>query len=340
MKNLYKKNIMNKHYFLEFTILDKKYYPNKNYILYKNIIIIELFNNLFPEITNNFCSLFKNTNYKNNKVFRIVNNSFIQMGNMVKNNDIIFDNKSLEKNNKHNRPFLLSMSNNESNNYNSHFIITIESLPHLDGINVVFGKIIKGISTILIINNIPTYHNGKIIDNLDIFISNCGNIEKNNNKEFINVTYEKLLCKQIIINISNQIKKCNYVNKILYNNDYTSINNELINIYNYYKIMIHVYLLKIISNYKFKNYKNVIIDTNILLEIPGKFITNKNMLQILFYKLKSICEMNINNKNLLIKSKKIVEELYFINNNDIKIFIKGLKREEDKIINLLKIKNK
>lgn len=331
---------MNKYYFLEFTILDKKYYPNNNYILYKNIIIVELFNNLFPKIINNFYSLFKNNNYKNNKVFRIINNSFIQIGNILKSNDISFDNKSIEKNNIHNKPFLLSINNNESNSYNSNFIITIEPLPHLDGINIVFGKIIKGISTILIINNIPTYHNGKIIDNIDIFISNCGNIEKIKNKEFINVTYEKLLCKQVIINISNKIKKCNYVNKILYNNDYTNRNNEIINIYNYYKIMIHVYLLKIISNYKLKNYKNVIINTNIILEIPIKFLTNKNMLQILFYKLKSIFEMNINNKSLLSKSKKIVEELYFINNNDIKIFMKGLKREEEKIINLLEIKKK
>lgn len=197
----------------------------------------------------------------------------------------------------------------------------------------------------------PSNINGKIYNQIEINISNCG-IIKNNHYEQINLNYEKYLCNQILINISNKlknigkelktndlydfiIKKCENVNKILYNDCYFT-NDKLIDNYNYYKIKVSTCILKIICKYKIKDYKGVVIDSNILLEMPEKYLTDKNKLQILFYKLKSTYEIDINNESSLIKSKKMLEELYFINNNDVKIFMKELKKEEEKINNLLK----
>jgi peptidyl-prolyl isomerase D len=365
---------MNKYCFLQIAILDKRDNKNK-YILYKNDVIIELFYDIIPKTSENFYSLCIGNNvkklcYKNNKIFRIVKDSFIQSGDVINNdgtdgesiygkrfNDEFFydedGNLDEEKNYLHNEPFLLSMANNGPNTNNSQFIITIEPLPHLDGCNVVFGKIIKGISTLLVINNIPTYVNGKICNDIEIEILNCGDIKDIYNYEEINLEYENSLCNQNLINISNKLKnisktlkndkmdynfiirKCKNIDKILYN-DFKFINDKLIDKYNYYKIKIAACILKVICKYKIEDYKNVIIDTNILLEIPEKYLTDKNKLQILFYKLKSIYEMDSNNEESLIKSKKILEELYFINNNDIKMFMKELKKEEDKINNLLK----
>lgn len=363
----------NKYCFLEFSILDKKDNKNK-YVLYKNNIIIELFYDIVPKTVENFYSLctgnnLENLSYKNNKIFRIVKDSFIQSGDIINNDgtggksiygktfdDELFLNEDgdldLEKNYLHDEPFLLSMANNGPNTNNSQFIITVEPLPHLNNCNVVFGRVIKGISILLIINNMPSHINGKIYNQIEIYISNCGIIENNHYHEQIDLKYEDSLCKQILINISNKLKniskelkndnlynfiiqKCENVNKILYD-DYYFINDKLIDKHNYYKIKVSACILKIICKYKTKDYKNVIIDSNILLEIPEKYLTDKNKLQILFYKLKSTYEININNESSLIRSKKILEELYFINNNDVKIFMKELKKEEEKINNLLK----
>ncbi|KAI7863688.1 cyclophilin-like protein, partial [Lichtheimia hyalospora FSU 10163] len=193
---------MNKYCFLEFTISYKNdLNEKKEYILYKNKIIVELFNDIVPKTVENFYSLCignnkKKVSYKNNKIFRIVRDSFIQMGDVTNNDgtggesiygetfdDEIFYNEDndldIEKNCLHDEPFLLSMANNGPNTNNSQFIITNEQLPHLDGINVVFGKVVKGISTILIINEMPVHVNGKLYNNLEINISNCGIIEDN-----------------------------------------------------------------------------------------------------------------------------------------------------------------
>lgn len=356
---------MNKYCFLEISISDRSDDGNK-YTLYKNVIIIELFYDVVPKTAENFYSLCTRNSelcYKNNNIFRIVKDSFIQIGDVINNdgtdgktfNDEFFYDEEgyfdIEKNYLHNEAFLLSTANNGPNTNNSQFIITIEPMEHLDGCNVVFGKVIKGISTLLVINNMPTHINGKLYNDIEIKIVNCGVIENTYSNEYINLKYEKSLCNQILINISNKLKnickklnnvdynyiiqKCEEINNILYN-DFIFINDKLICKNNYFKIKISSSILKIICKYKIKNYKNVIIDANILLEIPEKYFTDKNKLQILFYKLKSIYEMDINNEDSLIKSKKILEELYFINNNDVKIFMKELKNEEEKINNLLK----
>lgn len=363
---------MNKYCFLEFAILDKKDNKNEN-IVYKNKIIIELFNETVPYTSQNFYYLCsgnndKNLCYKNNKIFRIVKDSFIQTGDVITNDgtggesiygenfddEFFYDEDGgldIEKNYLHDEPFLISKVNNGPNTNNSQFIITIEPLPHLDGVNVVFGKIVKGISTILIINGMPTYINGKLYNNIEINISNCGIIENYYNNKEINLEYEKSLCNQNLINISNKLKnickelknnenynlviqKCETINEILYN-DYNFINDRFINKNNYYKIKINILLLKIICRYKIADYKKLILDANLLLEIPEKYLTDKNKLQILFYKFKSIYGIDPDNEELLIKSKKILEEIYFLNNNDIKIFMKELKKEEEKINNLL-----
>lgn len=367
---------MNKYCFLEITISDKNNLnKRKEHILYKNKIYIEVFNNIVPNTVKNFYSLCiennkKKLSYKNNKIFRIVKDSFIQTGDVINNDgtggesiyDVFFDDEIFydeyyydnnnEINHLHDEPFLLSMANNGPNTNNSQFIITIEPLAYLDGLNVVFGKVVKGISTILVMNGMSTYIDGKLYNNIEIIISDCGVIEANYNNEEINLEYEKSLCNQTLINISNRIKNickelknnenydlviqnCKSIDKILYDN-YKFIDDKFVDKNNYYKIKINTCILKIICKYKIKDYKNVIIDAKFLLEIPEKYLTDKNKLQILFYKFKSIYEIDPNNEDLLNNSKKILEEIYFMNNNDVKMFMKELKKEEKKIDNLLK----
>ena len=293
--------------FIDITITYKKNPTKKENILYKNKIIVELFYNIVPKTVENFYSLCNGDNdkklcYENNKIFRIVQDSFIQTGDVINNDGTggesiygkLFDDEffydedndlDLEKNHLHDEPFLLSMANNGPNTNNSQFIITTNPLPHLDGINVVFGRVVKVISTILIINGMPTYINGKLYNNIEISICNCGFIEDNyNNNEEINLEYEKSLCNQTLINISNKLKnnckelknneiynlviqKCETISKILYN-DYNFINDRFINKKDYYKIKINTMLLKIICRYKIADYKKLILYSNLLLEIP------------------------------------------------------------------------
>lgn len=58
---------------------------------------------------------------------------------------------------KHTTSGLLGMVNEGQPNTNSsQFIITTAPSPHLDGTNVVFGKVIKGLGAVVELNNMPT----------------------------------------------------------------------------------------------------------------------------------------------------------------------------------------
>jgi len=58
---------------------------------------------------------------------------------------------------KHNSVGLLSMVNEGRPNTNSsQFIITVQPSTHLDNTNVVFGKIVRGMGTVLEINKVQT----------------------------------------------------------------------------------------------------------------------------------------------------------------------------------------
>jgi len=60
---------------------------------------------------------------------------------------------------RHKVPGLLSMANSGPNTNGSQFFITTVSTPHLDGKHVVFGRLVKGMKYLKILESIPTDSN-------------------------------------------------------------------------------------------------------------------------------------------------------------------------------------
>ncbi|XP_064471456.1 peptidyl-prolyl cis-trans isomerase G-like [Ornithodoros turicata] len=154
-------------------------------------IVFELFADVCPITCENFraictgeCGLGKTTgkplHYKGVKFHRVIKNFMIQGGDFSVGNgsggesiyggtfkDECFDVR-------HDQPFLLSMANRGKDTNGSQFFITTQRTPHLDGIHVVFGRVIKGEDIIQSIENQPTDANSSPLQ--PVVISNCGEL--------------------------------------------------------------------------------------------------------------------------------------------------------------------
>uniref|UniRef100_A0A915MSI2 PPIase cyclophilin-type domain-containing protein n=1 Tax=Meloidogyne javanica TaxID=6303 RepID=A0A915MSI2_MELJA len=75
---------------------------------------------------------------------------------------------------KHDQPFMLSMANRGKDTNGSQFFITTKPAPHLDGVHVVFGKVISGQEIITQIENLKV--NAKCRPVADVIIANCGQL--------------------------------------------------------------------------------------------------------------------------------------------------------------------
>lgn len=156
-------------------------------------IVVELFTDICPKTCENFAKLCtgeagvgrltgKPLHYKGCKFHRVIKNFMIQSGDFSKGTGSggesiftgTFDDENFTL--KHTEPFMLSMANRGSNTNGSQFFITTKPTPHLDGVHVVFGKVISGQDVVVMIENVEVDRKARPL--VDVIIDDCGIFQK------------------------------------------------------------------------------------------------------------------------------------------------------------------
>lgn len=147
-------------------------------------IVMELENEICPKTAENFRSLCAGDkpglSYKNSSFHRIIPQFMCQGGDFTNHNGTggksIYGEKFADENFtlKHTEPFLLSMANAGKNTNGSQFFITTAKCPWLDGLHVVFGRVVEGQDIVKKMEAAGT-QSGK--PTKKIVIANCGQLE-------------------------------------------------------------------------------------------------------------------------------------------------------------------
>ncbi|XP_070536099.1 peptidyl-prolyl cis-trans isomerase G-like isoform X2 [Ptychodera flava] len=122
----------------------------------------------------------KHLYYKGSPFHRIVKDFMIQGGDFTAGNgtggESIYGGMFKDENFilKHEQEFLLSMANCGKDSNGSQFFITTKPAPHLDGVHVVFGRVIDGMQLVRDIESQKTDANSRPY--ADIRIANCGEL--------------------------------------------------------------------------------------------------------------------------------------------------------------------
>ncbi|EDV28333.1 uncharacterized protein TRIADDRAFT_21784 [Trichoplax adhaerens] len=171
-------------------------------------IIFELFADDCPITCENFRALctgekgagkttYKPLHYKDTPFHRIIKGFMIQGGDFTSGDGTggesiyggTFNDENLTL--KHEDSFLLSMANRGKNTNGSQFFVTTNPAPHLDGIHVVFGRVIRGQDIVTQIENQRVDSNHR--SHADVRIVNCGELvllkKGNHHLIFINKIY-------------------------------------------------------------------------------------------------------------------------------------------------------
>lgn len=153
-------------------------------------IIVELYKSIVPKTVENFRALCtgekgvgrfgKRLQYKGCKFHRIVPMFMVQGGDFTNGDGTggesiygpRFDDENFDL--KHDAEGMLGMANCGPNTNNSQFYITTVPCTHLDGRNVVFGRVVKGLNVIKEVSDMCKANDKPP---LDCFISNCGELK-------------------------------------------------------------------------------------------------------------------------------------------------------------------
>ncbi|ODM96514.1 Peptidyl-prolyl cis-trans isomerase G [Orchesella cincta] len=154
-------------------------------------VVFELFSNVAPRSAENFRGLCtgeygigktteKPLHFKGTVFHRVIKEFMIQGGDFSKQNGTggesvyggTFEDESFEM--KHDAPYLLSMANRGKDTNGSQFFILTQAAPHLDGIHVVFGRVIFGQAIVKQIEGLPVDRKSRPLQ--DVRVADCGEL--------------------------------------------------------------------------------------------------------------------------------------------------------------------
>uniref|UniRef100_A0A914DYY1 peptidylprolyl isomerase n=1 Tax=Acrobeloides nanus TaxID=290746 RepID=A0A914DYY1_9BILA len=161
-------------------------------------IVFELYDDITPKTCENFVKLCtgeaglgqttgKPLHYVGTLFHRVIKGFMIQGGDFSAGNGTggesiyggMFEDENFDM--KHDKPFMLSMANRGKNTNGSQFFITTKPSSHLDGVHVVFGRVISGQDVVTEIEQLKV--NAKNRPLADVMISNCGQLIKKKRKD-------------------------------------------------------------------------------------------------------------------------------------------------------------
>ncbi|KAF8817719.1 peptidylprolyl isomerase domain-containing protein, partial [Cardiosporidium cionae] len=144
-------------------------------------IIIKLFPNEVPRTVENFTVHSRNSYYDKCIIHRVIKGFMIQMGDPkgdMTGGESIWGGEfedEIRRDLKHDRPFTVSMANAGPNTNGSQFFITTVPCPWLDGKHTIFGRVIRGMDTVVSIENVRTNSDDKPYEDIRIITIKINN---------------------------------------------------------------------------------------------------------------------------------------------------------------------